>query len=121
MATKEELVDNIKEWMLVDTEMKVLQRELKQRRERKKMLTESLVCIMKDNEIDCFDISEGKILYTKNRVKAPISKRHLVECLSKYFQENPTIEGDDVSKFILDSRETKLKETIRHKLPKNIS
>ena len=73
MTTKEELVTNIKGWMQIDQEMKVLQRELKERRQRKKELTDSLVEIMKTNEIDCFDMSDGKIIYTKNKVRAPLS------------------------------------------------
>jgi hypothetical protein len=64
MATKEELVNNIKEWMQIEDEMKVLQKELKERREKKKLLTSTLVDIMKTNEIDCFDMTEGKISYT---------------------------------------------------------
>ena len=85
MTTKEELVGNIKSWMQVDTEMKLLQKELKDRRLKKKELTESLVEIMKSNEIDCFDITEGKIIYTSSKVKAPLSKKHLMDCLDKYF------------------------------------
>ena len=48
MATKEQLVNNIKAWMTIDEEMKTLQKELKERRLRKKALTDSLVTIMKD-------------------------------------------------------------------------
>ena len=84
MTTKEELVTNIKGWMQIDQEMKMLQRELKERRQRKKELTNALVEIMKTNEIDCFDMSDGKIIYTKNKVRAPLSKKHLIECLGKY-------------------------------------
>jgi len=118
MATKEDLVNNIKEWMQLDREMKLLQKELKTRREKKKQLTGSLVDIMKDNEIDCFDISEGKIIYTKNKVKSPINKNHLMSCLNKYFENNPDVKAEDVSNFIMENREIKVKESIRHKEPK---
>ena len=120
MTTKEELVENIKCWMQVDTEMKLLQKELKERRLRKKQLTESLVEIMKSNEIDAFDITEGKLIYTANRVKAPLSKKHLVDCLEKYFASEPGIKADEVSNFILESRTIKTNESIRHKPQKNI-
>jgi len=115
MATKEQLVNNIKDWMKVDQEMKTLQRELKDRRLRKKELTDSLVNIMKENEIDCFDLSDGKIMYTKNNVKAPISKKHLLSCLGQYFSDIPSIQADEVANFILENREVKTKEGIRHK------
>ena len=120
MTTKEELVDNIKNWMQIDTEMKLLQKELKDRRMRKKQLTESLVEIMKSNEIDCFDITEGKIIYTTNKVKAPLSKKHLTECLDKYFAAETSIKADEISNFILESRVVKTNESIRHKPQKII-
>ena len=39
---------------------------------------------MKKHEIDCFDMKEGKILYTQNKIKAPLSKKHLMGCLLQY-------------------------------------
>lgn len=51
MATKEQLIENIKARMRIDNEIKQLQKELKQRR-TEKILSDSLVAIMKDNEID---------------------------------------------------------------------
>ena len=70
---------------------------------------------MKSNEIDCFDISEGKIIYTQSNVKKPINKQHLMECLTKYFEKNPNIPTDDVVQFILENRPTNVKESIRHR------
>ena len=113
---------NIKGWMQVDEEIKMLNRELKERRARKKEFTDSLVGIMKDNEIDCVDMSAGKIMYTKNKVKAPLSKKHLLACLEQYRAANPqcNIPAEEVGQFILDSRESKVKEGIRHRPQKNV-
>lgn len=115
MTTKDDLVNNVKAWMKLESEMKVLQKELKERRQQKKALTESLVEIMKTNEIDCLDIKDGNIMYTRNKVKAPLSKKYLLDSLGKYFEDNPEVEAGDVSKFIMENREVKVKEGIRHK------
>ncbi len=120
MSTKDELVASIKGWIKIDNEMKLLQQELKQRRELKKKLTETLVDTMKTNEIDCFDMSDGKIVYTKNKVRAPLSKKHLLECLEKYFSEVPNVEAGEITDFIMENREVKYKENIRHKIQKNM-
>jgi len=114
-TTKEELVNTIKEWVTVEKEMKLLSKELKQRRQRKKELTNALCETMKQNEIDCFDINDGKIVYTQNKVKAPISKRHLLTCLTKYFEQKPNDNSAEIAEFILDSREVKIKDNIRLK------
>jgi hypothetical protein len=65
MATKEELVGNIKGWMQIDEEIRVLNRELKERRAQKKALTESLVTIMKDNEICIRRIRQAAFRYPR--------------------------------------------------------
>ena len=69
MNTKEELVENIKRWVSYDQEIKNLQKSMKEIREKKKELTKSLIDVMKNHEIDCFDINDGKLLYTKNKVE----------------------------------------------------
>jgi|TARA_B110000285_G_scaffold41803_1_gene46047 hypothetical protein len=115
MATKEELVNSIKEWIKLEDEMKLLQSELKTRRIQKKMLSERLVDVMKNNEIDCFDMAGGKLMYTTNKVKAPLSKKYLLDSLEAYFGENPHIDSNDVAEFVLENREVKIKEGVRHK------
>jgi len=84
----------------------------------KKQATETLVETMKNNEIDCFELSAGnKLMYTKNKSKKPLSKKHLLESLSKYFQGN-TEQASQLSTFIMNSREETFRENIRRKIPK---
>jgi len=117
--TKEELVSTIKEWMQLDNEIKLLQKEMKERRARKKELTETLVSTMKDNEIDCFDVNDGKIIYSQNKTRSPVSKKHLLSCLGSYFEKQGNPEAANVmTKYILDARETKIKDNVRFKPPK---
>jgi hypothetical protein len=120
MTTKEVLVSTIKEWIQNDNEIKELQREIKARKERKKTISDKLVDVMKTNDIDCFDINDGKLIYTQNKVKTSLSKKHITACLEKYFKNSDNKEiVDDLSNFILDNREVKVTETIRRKQHKN--
>ena len=115
MATKEVLVNTIKEWIDHDNEIKNLQQQIKEHRNKKKSLTDNLLEIMKDNEIDCFDINNGKIIYCKNKVKSPLNKKTLLETLEKYFEDMPDIHQEQVSKYIFDNRKIEIKENIRRK------
>jgi len=115
---KEKLAQNIKGWINIDKELKNLQKQIKELKAQKNTYTDSLVEIMKTNEIDCFDINEGKIIYTQNRVKSTINKKHLITCLEKYFENKPNIEAEDITKFILENREVKTTEGIRYKFQK---
>ena len=116
---KEELIKNIKGWIHLDEEIKDLQRQIKEKQNEKKQNTETLVKIMRENEIDCFDLDSngGKLIYTKQKIKKSLSKKHLMTCLMKYFKED-SIQAKEVSNFILSNREEKMKENIRRKVKK---
>jgi len=117
MDTKEQLVEHIRNWIGVDSDISSLQKQIKELRERKKGLTENLVEVMKNNEIDCFDINNGQIIYSKSKVKKAISKKTLLEALSSYFK-NDGDRAKDISEHILNSREEVVKENIRRKIIK---
>ena len=47
METKQELVNNIKEWIKLDTEISKLNIEIKEKKNKKKKLSADLVGVMK--------------------------------------------------------------------------
>ena len=118
-VTKENLIGLIKQWMQIDTELKELAKEAKIRRDKKKILSSNLVDIMKSNEIECFDINNGKLLFTQNKVKGTLNKEYLFSIISKYFEKDKSVNPEIVTKFILDNRDIKIKEGIRCKFNKN--
>lgn len=117
METKEQLVTNIKEWIKYDTEITQLKNEIKERMNKKKLLTVNLVTVMKGNSIDCFDINGGALVYKKNKVKKPINGKTLLLALQNYYKEQPKV-AEDLTKHIMDSREEQIKETIKRKIDK---
>lgn len=121
MSTKEQLVYSIKEWIKCDNDIKEMQKQMKAIKERKKKLTDGIVNVMKNKEIDCFDLNDGKLIYSQSKTKSTINKQHLMVCLEKYFKEtsNPNV-AEDLTNFILDNREIKVKDVIRRKVQKNV-
>ena len=91
---KEQLLDNVRGWISIDNEIKQLQKVIKEKRKEKKAYTANLVEVMKSNDIQCFDISDGKLLYTQNKVKSALSKKHLIKSLTEWFKDDPTKIGD---------------------------
>ncbi len=112
-----ELIDTVKNWINIDNEIKTLQKEQKQRREIKKELTTKLVHIMKEKDLDFMNFTGGQIVRTQTKTKAPLSKKHLLTTLLNYFKHDPTI-ANNLGKFILDSRQEKIKENIKKKIIK---
>jgi hypothetical protein len=114
MDTKEQLVGYVKEWISLDEEMKQLQSVMREKRQKKKELNDVLVEVMKNNEIECFDIKDGKLLYAVNKSKKPITKKMLLETLQKFYK-NDEEKASELASFILESREESVKETIKRK------
>lgn len=114
---KEQLVNNIKEWIKMDTEITQLKAEIKERNNKKKILTESLVSVMKTNSIDCFDINGGALVYKKNKIKKPINGKTLLAALQNYYKNDVKI-AEEITKHVMDNREEQIKETIKRKIEK---
>jgi len=112
--TKDQLVKHVKGWIQMDNEIKEFQKEIKERKDKKKEITEKLLNIMKDNEIDCFDINGGQLIYSKTKVKAPLNKNNLMAALLSFYNDDVS-QAEKVSTFLMETREEKVRESIRRK------
>jgi len=117
LNTKDELIANIKEWIKIDNEIAKLKAEVKDRTNKQKGLTESLVTIMKGNSIDCFDINGGALVYKKKKTKKTISGKFLLAQLEEYYKDQPEI-AKEITKKVLDNRVEVFKDEIKRKIDK---
>jgi hypothetical protein len=117
LNTKDELIANIKEWIKIDNEITKLKAEVKDRTNKQKVLTESLVTIMKGNSIDCFDINGGALVYKKKKTKKSISGKFLLAQLEEYYKEQPEL-AKEITKKVLDNRVEVFKDEIKRKIDK---
>jgi len=116
--TKEQLINNIKDWIHYDNELKEIQKKIKVLKQNKKSLTENIVAVMKSKEVDMFDLNDGKLIYTQNKTKTAINKKTLNTALTAYFKDDKNA-IENLTNFILDNREIKIKDNIRHKIDKS--
>ena len=72
---------------------------------------------MKSNNIECFDINDGALIYKKNKVKKPINGKMLLASLKNYYKTNPQI-AEEITKYVMDNREEQVKEIIKRKFDK---
>jgi hypothetical protein len=117
LETKEELMQTLKEWVKKDNEIRQLQKQQTMLKNEKKQISVSLLDVMKRNEIECFDINDGKILYNKKNVKKPISQKKMIELLSRYY-DGDLLKATEINNFLLDNREEVVQETIVRKVIK---
>ena len=88
---KDDLIVYIKEWIKIDNEIINLKTQVKQKTTKKKELTESLVNVMKCNNIDCFDINGGALIYKQKKTKRTISGKFLLTQLEEHYKDQPEL------------------------------
>lgn len=117
METKEQLVKVVKEWVTMDNEIRRHQQLVKEMKAKQKNVSQQLMMTMKQNEIECFDINNGSLVYKKNKVKKPINKNTLYSILNNYFKGDAE-HVEELGKFIMDNRQEVIKESIHRKIDK---
>ena len=116
-VTKEQLKDHLRQWVRVENEISTLSAEIKKRKLIHQQLSASLLRVMKENEIDCFDIANGRIVYSKTKSRAPLNNGQLKSALKTYYKED-TEKANSLAEFLLASRVERTRETIKMKIPK---
>ena len=109
------LISTVRNWVKLDNEIKALQKEQNTRKKEKKEISNSLINVMKSNDIDCFDLNDGQLCYNKKDIKKPLTKKALLNILSKYYDDDVS-KANELNDFILENRETTLKESITRKM-----
>jgi hypothetical protein len=118
MENKQQLIDSIKDWVKLDNEIRKLQSEISSRKNEKKNVSTKLMQTMNANNIDCFDIKDGQLCYTKRNVKKPITKKGLFDILTKYYNGD-LMQATQVNEYIIENREEVVKETLVRKMAKD--
>ena len=113
---KDKLKNEVKEYLELDDQIKEINKALKERREKKKKLSESILENMKGFNIDFMNTKNGKLTYTTNKRKEPLNKKNLITGLNNYFDNE--VESKKVSKIVLDSRSDVTKVTLRRTITK---
>jgi serine/threonine protein phosphatase PrpC len=117
MTDKSQLVENVKNWLQIDTEIKQLQQEIRKRRALKKDMTDTLVQIMKNQDIEIMNAGESQLIRTERKTKSALSKKHLINSLLNYFKEDKKTVAQ-LTTFIMNTRPEKTVENIRRKVIK---
>ena len=115
--TKEQLKDHLRQWVRVENEISTLSAEIKKRKLIHQQLSASLLSVMRQNEIDCFDIANGRIVYSKTKVRAPLNNGQLKSALTTYYKDDVE-KASNLTEFLLASRVEKTRESIKMKIPK---
>jgi hypothetical protein len=110
------LVENIKKWLECDHKINEIQKQVKEIKKQKKILTDTLTDLMKGNDLETIDTKQGQIQYIHKEVKKGVNQKYLTQILNKYYT-NPVM-AKEVCDYIMENRETQIRENIRLKKDK---
>ena len=114
---KEELKGNVKQYLEIDDQIKALNKAISERRKTKKKLSEEILSTMKNFEIDNMNTKNGRLIYSVRKTKKPLNKKNLLSGLKIYFKDED--KSTEVTKVVLDNRETVEKISLRRTINKN--
>lgn len=114
---KENLQTSVKEYLSIDDQITALNKAVKERREKKKKLSQEILGLMKQFEINNMNTSNGKLIYSVTKTKEPLTRKSLVRTLNIYFNDNSE-KANELSKFVMDNRKKIERVQLRRRINK---
>ena len=105
------LVQIVKQWVNIDNGIRELQKKQNSLKAEKKNVTKQLMEIMKTNNVECFEINDGQLVFKTKNSKKAITKKMLLSSLASFYN-NDVKKIDELHNFILDNRENVVTECI---------
>ena len=115
LETVEQLKQTVRDWVKLDNEIRVLNKEIGTRRDEKKDISKRLIEVMRENKLDIFELKDGQLMYVKKNKKKPITQKQLLTLLSTYYKDDVS-KAEEMHGYLMDNREEVVEETIQRKI-----
>lgn len=109
----DDFVDNIKQWVALDNEIKTVNERLNDLRDRRSNLANTLTTYADTHNLNAstIQLNDGKLKFAKTKVTQPISLKHLEKCLGEIIADKTQVQ--QIVEYIKDNRETKVVPEIK--------
>ena len=113
LNTREEFIDNIKKWVVADTQLKIVNEKTKKLREYKNNLTDNITKYIEDKNIKTtkIQISDGELRFYNKKEYSPLSFTYIEKCLAEIIPEQSHVEY--IIEYLKENRETTNEMDIR--------
>jgi len=105
--------ENIKKWVTTDNQLRTLNEKVRQLRDEKNDMEESIMAYVETNKLSnaTVSISDGKLRFVSSKQTAPLTLKYVEECLGKFISNAGQVE--QIMKHIKESREVKYTADIK--------
>lgn len=110
---------SIQNWVALDNQIKTLSDRLKELRTKRNDIGDNIISYVETNELSnaVVKISDGKLRFGMTRQTAPLTLRHVEECLTKCINDGDKVAA--IMKYIKDTREVKENPDIKRSYAKD--
>jgi hypothetical protein len=86
---KEQFIENVKNWVIMDSQMKIINEKTKKIRENKNELAESICQYMKESNLleNKIGISDGELRIYEKKEYSPLTYGYLERCLGEIIRD----------------------------------
>jgi hypothetical protein len=105
--------ENIQRWVSIDNQMKLLNEKIRDLRDKKGDLTQSILNHAEENHMGnpTIQISDGKLKFTNTKVSEPLTFKYLEKALSEIIRNEMQVK--QIIEHIKKNREVKLVQELK--------
>lgn len=79
---------DVRTWLEMDNTLRALQRNLRERRAEKRVLSQRILEFMRRYKIDDLNTPIGRLRFQVSRVKPPLSQQEILDRIANYYQND---------------------------------
>lgn len=113
ITNKTELIENIRKWVTIDSQLKIVNEKTKAMRKMKSELSEN-ICNYKSNtnmKTNKISISDGALSFYEKKEYSPLTYTYVEKCLGELIHDKKQVEY--ITQYMKDSREVTITNEIR--------
>ena len=115
ISTKSKFVENIKKWVLIDTQIKHINEKTKNIREMKSQVIQEINQYVEENRLENtkIEISDGELCFFEKKDYTPLTYTYVEDCLANIIPDKKHIEY--IMRYLKENRTIKISRDIRRK------
>jgi hypothetical protein len=102
---KQQFIENVKTWVLMDSQIKIINEKIKKIRESKHQLSESICEYMKESNLleNKIGITDGELRVYEKKEYSPLSYTYIEKCLAEIIHDKKQL--DYIIQYLKQKRE----------------
>jgi len=119
VSQKQEFVQNIQKWALLDVQLKKINEKTKEYRDYKHKLSESICTYLHENNLQNtkIEITNGEIKLYDKKDYSPLTFTYIEDCLAKLITDKSQV--DFIIQYLRDNREVTSSPELRRTMKNN--